>query len=531
MRPSPRTLRLLAPLALASALSAACDPGTEGEGGANVNDRTTTQDGEKLLTGAMTISADGRWALMQRNQTSVLVDIPARTPHQLASQVDRILFSKDGKTGYLVLANRGGVQALDLATQAVKWTTNPAFLLTDGAQLAKLTEDEAHLILGDLGRVFVLDTAKGRIEASVPTNTTPTYVANEPGRSKMLVVGTVKWDVPGAEHLPRTTITELTFSPSDGAPTATSVDIPNCEAPIVVVPGGTRAFLSPTFCEEGKSTNPNGPWTNPDPVSVIDLGEKMSFVRNLPGFGPVAYPSDVSKIVAFLDMKRIDESLFDNRAQIPSASSGRYHLMTIDPVSLTFQLAPIGNQLPRFAMTRDGKALLVDTSVETVRAEVDAKIHLGADGLRTSVSAFGTTGDSFLGRFDLQTQKFQPISGPKASLDRFVQTADGASVFTLSLTADGLGGTLSRIDTAQNANVAIGTSLRDIGILPDGKTLVLRVRKPAVSKVSGGMTSWYRAESYGFSLDGVTIDSSIEWVDSTPFSTGPDCAQETHDCQ
>ena len=57
--------------------AAACAPPVI-QGGSNVNDRSTGGDqGEQLLTGAMSISPDGKFVIAQRNQTSVLIDVDA----------------------------------------------------------------------------------------------------------------------------------------------------------------------------------------------------------------------------------------------------------------------------------------------------------------------------------------------------------------------------------------------------------------------------------------------------------------------
>src|SRR6185437_2093068 len=118
------------------------------------------------------------------------------------------------------------------------------------------------------------------------------------------------------------------------------VGVPNCTAPIEVLPDASRALLSPTFCEEGKASTSKDQWTNPDPVSIIDLpADGPHFLKNLPGFGPVAMTPDKTRAVAYLDMQRIDESMFEDKSKIPSKTGPRYHIMTIDPKSLAYELS------------------------------------------------------------------------------------------------------------------------------------------------------------------------------------------------
>jgi hypothetical protein len=84
-------------------------------------------------------------------------------------------------------------------------------------------------------------------------------------------------------------------------------------------------------------------------------------VRNLPGFGPVAVAPDGTLAVAFLDATRVEAALFDDPSQIPPADGDRYHLMLVDTTTLAFRTVPLGDALPRYALTPDGHILLVDS--------------------------------------------------------------------------------------------------------------------------------------------------------------------------
>src|SRR5215510_11313005 len=87
---------------------AACVAPVAPQGGSNGNDRSNGgEQGEALLTGAMVLSPDGKFALMQRNQTSVLLDVDARAAHELPEQVERFVFAKTGGKGIAILPNGG----------------------------------------------------------------------------------------------------------------------------------------------------------------------------------------------------------------------------------------------------------------------------------------------------------------------------------------------------------------------------------------------------------------------------------------
>src|SRR5688500_7796595 len=130
--------------------SAACadvgDPTQGTQGGANTNDRSGGgDDGEKLLTGAMTISPNGKYILAARSDLTIVVDVQAQTSRELAFKADRWVFSKTRDVAYAMLANRAGVVAIDLATGEEQWKVMPAFIATEGATLAKVTNSDQTL--------------------------------------------------------------------------------------------------------------------------------------------------------------------------------------------------------------------------------------------------------------------------------------------------------------------------------------------------------------------------------------------------
>jgi hypothetical protein len=497
-------------------LLGACTPVIEG--GSNGNDRTDggTQ-GEVLLTGAMVVSPDGNHALMQRNQTSVLVNIPRRSAVAVPSQVDRWVFAKGQPTAFAVVGDCTVVAyALPAATE--RWRLNAGQAIT----MLRLSDDDATVAVASGSVLSLVDAATGVRRADVAVDGVATELAFAAARGSAIVSGTTRWQ----DHKPATRVVEVDLS--TGAIRETT--IANCAAPIAVMPDATRAFISPTFCEEGGASTSKAGWTNPDPVSVVDLSaDGPHFRENLPGFGPVAVDQKGMRAVAYLDTQRMIPSMFADPATVPASSGPRYHIMRIDPVTLAYDLTPIGDLLPRFAMTRDGHALLVDATVERVRGEASLKVNIDTSGkLRVSLKVFGSI-DTLFGVFDLDTAAFAPFTGPAAGLDRFVQMGDCARVFTLADRADGMGGDLYRIDIGARATANLNLGLRDIGLLPDGATLLLRERLPAVQVKKGSTIEWYRRERYWLSPDGVKATWTLDYQDSTPFQTGPQCTSY-HDC-
>ena len=469
----------------------------------------------------MVVSPDGKWALMQRNQTSVLLDIGSMTAREMATQVTRFVFAEDGTHGLALLAD-GTLVDYDLASLAVRWQTRLELQAGASPSLLRQRENGALVLVGDGASVLIVDAEAGELVRRVELRSAAVELSFVPGKQRALVVGATRWDA----HRPATEVAEIDLTSYAVA----SIDVPNCTAPIEVLPDASRALLSPTFCEEGVASTSQQTWTNPDPVSIIDLADSgPTFVRNLPGFGPVALEPEGKRAVAYLDVQRVDASLFDDPTQVPSASGPRYYVMSIDPKTLGFQLFPIGEVLPRFVLARDGKSLLVDATVQKLRGQASVKASLDSSGhLSASFSVFGKV-DSLFGALDLGSGAYTPFTGTAASLDRFVQMGDQKRVFTLKLRADGSGGDLYRIDLDANASTSLGKSLRDIGVLDDGATLLLRERLPAAQVTVGGSVSWYRRERYCLSLDGVTCRASVDFQDSTPFQTGASCT-DYHDC-
>jgi hypothetical protein len=508
-------------LCLLALLTMSCMPANI-QGGSNANDRSNggTQ-GETLLTGAMIVSPDGKYIVAQRNQTSVLVNVGNRTAHELPTQIDRFVFAKAGERGFAVLSDHVTVVAYDLKTEAELWRSQPSFEAATGVTLEKLSDDDGILILGDQDRLLLLNAQSGKAAGSVTVGSVPTELSLVPGTKDALVLGSTRW----SDHKPQTDFVEVNLETQ----VSNTIVIPNCSAPIVVNPGATRAFVSPTFCEEGTSSNASQ-WTNPDPVSVVDLlPDSPTFVKNLPGFGPVAMDSQGQRVVAYLDIERMDASMFDDKAKVPSLTGPRYHILTIDPVTLTYDLAPVGDVLPRFVLAKDGHTLIVDATVQLIRGEAKVQATIDTNGNFTAdIKLFGSI-SSLLGQFDTLTQQYQSLSGAAASLDRFVQLGDAINVYTLKMTADGLGGDLYHIDLSAKAATSLGLSLRDIGLLADAKTLVLRERLPAVQVKTGSNSDWYRRERFCFSLDGVNCQWSVDFQDSVPFQSGPTCTSY-HDC-
>jgi hypothetical protein len=503
--------------------------GSTTEGGANANDRTTGGDpGETLLTGVMEISPSGHYAIMQRNTVTVLLDIRANKYVELPLQLQRIAFSKKRDVGYALMPD-GSVVGLDLATGNTLWTAAGPY---PDVSLLRVNDEDDSIVLVTSAAVQIIDPQTGAARVGVPLPGPASFGAFLSKSHRVVLVSDVVWTA----HTPNTSVTTVDLTTGDYA----SIGIPNCEANPAVLPDESRILISPTFCAEDQASNPNGPWTNPDPVSVIEVDAKgaLTFNKNLPGFGPVALSPDGSRAVAYLDTKRVDPSMFSDKSQIPGANAPEYHLLVIDPKTLAFTVSPIGDALPRFAMSRDGKGLLVDASVKIqtrTYVQANASLSITPHGITADASAKGSIfgEDTPFGYFDLSTHAFTKFVGTHAGLDRFVQLGDENTVVTLEKRSDGLGGIPYIIDLGAKTTAALtgdyGTGVRDVGLLPDGKTILLRFRQ-AAAQVGNSL---FARETYCFSTDGVSCSiGRVDYQATVAFATvnTNDCANMGHDC-
>jgi len=287
--------------------------------------------------------------------------------------------------------------------------------------LLDVTEDDRKLIVWYPNRVDVLDSASGETlhSASVPAGSIAD-VDITPDQKRLVITHRHTWGV----ELPNTQI-ELrdleTFTRID-------IDVPNCSSELVISVDGKHAFVAPNRCQK-------------DPVSVIDLDEGR-FVRNLPGFGPVALAADGTLAVAFMNSANLDDTLFGATDPKPS-DDVQYHLMLIDAATLAFEVIPLGDELPRYALTPDGKLLLVDSPT----LWQDGRIRL----------------------LDVANKELVPVAGPSLRLEHYAMTRDSSRVYLLD---DGLFTITLAARRAEAEPIDFTPS--HLNITPDDALLVLR---------------------------------------------------------
>ena len=82
------------------------------------------------------------------------------------------------------------------------------------------------------------------------------------------------------------------------------------------------------------------------------------------------------------------------------------------------------------------------------------------------------------------------------------------------------------VDVTHHTTVDLGRSLRDIGVMADRRTLLLRIRLPAAS-VDGNLST---QEQVCFSADGRNCSATIEYRSTIPLPGGAASCAGGHDC-
>jgi DNA-binding beta-propeller fold protein YncE len=225
---------------------------------------------------------------------------------------------------------------------------------------------------------------------------------------------------------------EAVFGRLDVDGTVQTATLPNCAARIQQTPDRSRAFVAPPFCAL-------------DPISVVDLGGSVDFVRNLPGFGPVSVSADGTGLVGFYRRDNADAALFEGTGvDMPGADTPNVHLLLARTDTLDFELVPWGEQLPLYTVVNDPPRVL-------------AQDHLGGP----------------LQVFDVTARTISEVEGPAFFMDLFAVAPNANKVLVLDrFSAVGL--YLIDLRTNRARSLDVGFVPVAINLSPDGQTAYLR---------------------------------------------------------
>ena len=154
--------------------------------------------------------------------------------------------------------------------------------------------------------------------------------------------------------------------------------------------------------------------------------------------------------IAFINMDNVDEALFDDPSQIPSREEAIYHLMLIDAETLSFKTLPLGDVIPRYALTPNGQMLIVE----------DAEFRQSRANMRI---------------LDIDTLTLHPVEGPKARLLHYVMTSDSSRALLIDEHLYELAINERRVE-----RIDLGIKPRQLNLTPDDRHLLIRDRESKI---------------------------------------------------
>lgn len=318
-------------------------------GGANDNYRAVgnRDGGTQVGYGEVAVAKSGAHFFVTTPFGLSMGDVDARTLEPLfdIGHVDVLAFWAESQGDGLFVLTRGSkadhkpavLVSYDLSARRVVWKKNVE-IADEGIDVSA---DGNYVVLrGD--DVSILSAKTGdRIGAVLADQR---VVDVDLLGDRVIVTEATKWE----DQDDTTPMTRVQVATLADAKVSCTIEAENCASELVVQKDGKQAFIAPSQCRR-------------DPVSVIDL-EQCQVRATLPGFGPIALTPDQRTAIAFMDNKREDPLAPPMPQEVLDAAE-RYHLMVFDTDSLTYKTLPIGDYMPRYAMTPNGARLVIDSIV------------------------------------------------------------------------------------------------------------------------------------------------------------------------
>lgn len=425
-------------------------------GGANSN-RLGIGDqpgGVKLGVGDLAVSQEGYVVFRQDGELAVGWPSDGSVQKLPVEKPTRLSFADGRPVLYVHSSADDELHAVDVQKASVLWSaplTIPDVATDDEQEESEIrvdaeldtrrlslasTPDDSRVMAAwdDKLVLFETDAGKRIVTRSYDRDIVDARILS--GSERALVVHSEEWSEPEEDDEEATPSTTISIVQLDRGERRTFT-VPNCSARVAIDEQSSYAFLAPTTCQR-------------DPISVLSLapGEE-SFVRNLPGFGPVRIAPQGTKAIGFLEAGNVDESLFEETSQIPPEPTSEkddapeYYLMVIDTETLSFELHAYGDSLPRYAMTPNGQVLLVDQPL----GPREQNIHY----------------------FEVETGNMREFDGPRVELDHYVMTEDSTHSYALYhglFEVD--------ISVAEIRSMEVGFTPENLNMGPEDRTLFLR---------------------------------------------------------
>ena len=415
-------------------------------------------DGKFLLAMVGVPGPDLGWAAPDR--VLVVQPLPSGKPRVFSdvTAVDRINFSPDGRDAWILEEDAHRVRRLDLTSFQVSGFID----LGARFRVLDVTPDGRHLVLSNLplgdneeagydgdqacwDSIFqvnrcdlaLVDIQTGTVLHKAFPKRLRDLDYHRPTRRLLVTWGSYNWTADRNE-------TTVAFVDPVSGGTEDIILFPNCADELKIVPGDDLALLSPTHCLK-KSVQ-----VSQDPISVIDL-ETRTFVKNLPGFGPVAINPDGTRAVGFTRREVMEDewSYFDQDTPVG--------LIAVDLDTLAWRVMDYGSKMPVYTISPDGEYLFIH---EEGSSPADDANDEGWD----------YNGDKFhdFARIRLQDFSRKVIQEVGLGLERYSWSPDGDRLYGLC------DGAAFSIDVATGALDNISWTGHDLmSLRPQGDLLIL----------------------------------------------------------
>ena len=403
-----------------------------------VEDLLMTADGRFLLS---LVQDNGKRCLavadLEAHSTTLRVDLCGLQAMAAGAPGEAILLAGDGRT-----VSRLSLPSGTLETVHVSEATSRALVVSPGGAflaLANLPQRPSDVAVWESDPLALWAR---RVElVNLSTGASQAFVSAAAARDvdltvdRMLVTSS-QWDKFG---VPWATV--QTWSLADMGYEG-AVEFPNCADDLKIQPEGHLAVLAPRTCvlhdvvltqpevidevEEWEDFPPG------DPVSIIDI-DSGAHLGNVPGFGPVEWSPDGSRVAGFTDRETlmVEWNTFQNDP---------FGVIVVTVDDLKWDLISVGDERPQYAFSPDGGQVLVHS---------------------------GKGGAPLTGGIAVGTESLGLLDGPATSIRERVHAPDGALI-----TTDG--GALYRIGAGAAAveTVSIGASGDRLHARPQGDVLV-----------------------------------------------------------
>lgn len=401
----------------------------ENIGGANSGNQApgNGDEGVQLALGDIAVDPQGKFIVSQAKgqlRVATMTDRTFRLVEGVPSPRVLAFWPAARGSGFFVVATAGTgeeVISYDLSTRRVVWRR----MLERSDRAVQVDDGGQRLVLWNTASVLGLDADSGQTVGEF-TSASGLVADVDLSEGRVIVTAQGQRD---ASQLPTSEIHVLASADLGGS---CAIKVPNCADELVLLDGGHRGLMAPTVCGR-------------DPVSVIDL-DGCAFDRNLPGFGPVALSSDQRTAVAFIDRDTEDPQAPPLPDDVKK-SAVRFHLMFIDAASLSYGTVPVGDELPRYAVTPDGQMLLVDAS-DWFTGDERIKVRI----------------------VDVASRQVRPVTGPSLRLDHYVLLPDSSAAFAIDDRQ------LFRLDVREATSASVGLTFepRRLNLTPGGEQLLIK---------------------------------------------------------